>query len=254
MELGEVREPIEQQPLQSISSQRFVRQVTPRRLLGSLLVLGGSTCFVLVLWRLMHRDFPQPNANDLWAIHDLLLVGYAAPFMRQGTKGQRDVQDAAVELAQMLPLLHPHPPCRERIEVALAAGYGRRAGLIAAAETSWGCLPASFSSRSFIHPFLPEAIDNPWKAYVAGNPLLKDPHLLSACRGSGWPRACSFWVSLHAMAYQADALNIGSRFMRITVAILGGGALQCGGCTIHFQLLHKFVLAPGLVKDFGGTY
>jgi hypothetical protein len=100
--------------------------------------------------------------------------------------------------------------------------------------------------------FVPEMIDNdklgdPLGANAARDPKLKDTSILGACRKSGWHRTCSFWVSLHVMAYRADALGIGSRFFQSAVNVLASGATMCGGCTLHLQALHTDIL--GSIHD-----
>jgi len=63
----------------------------------------------------------------------------------------------------------------------------------------------------------------------ARDPFLREPRLLTACRGSHWPRTCSYWASMHSMAYRADALGLGARFLPALLAVLAGGATMCGG-------------------------
>jgi len=193
--------------------------------------------------------------NDLWAIHDLLLVGAGAVFMKGDSEGKRQIEQHAFDLANLLPQLHPHQPCRGEVATALLGEEDKRRGLIAAAEAAWACLPARFSDESFINAFTAAGIGNDGVAFSARNPKPRNADLLCACRGSGWPRACSYWASLHTMAYRADVLNLGKDFIQSVVPLIAGGALQCGSCTEHFRMLMPgSVLGTALQRDFGNVY
>ncbi|CAK0847400.1 unnamed protein product [Prorocentrum cordatum] len=87
--------------------------------------------------------------NDFWGIHDLLLVGYRAHFMNEGSAGKAAVQAAAVDLAALLPQVHPVPECRAQIGSALAAAAGGRESVVAAAQAAWDCLPGRFGPEAF---------------------------------------------------------------------------------------------------------
>ena len=57
-----------------------------------------------------------------------------------------------------------------------------------------------------------------------------------------WPRACSFWVSMHLMALRADLQPDPSVRLELyghLQNLIAGGALQCGGCTRHFRYLNR---------------
>lgn len=195
--------------------------------------------------------------NDLWAVHDLLLGGYSSFFMQRDTEGHLEVQSHAVELADMLPKLHPHEPCREQIGNAIAGLSDGRQRVEAAANASWSCLPHSFSEASFYTPLKKIMVpsEEPSKEAIdARMPLLKNRSLLGACEGSRWPRTCSFWASLHTMAYRADALQLGKPFIHAVFPLLAGGATMCGGCTEHFRALHQSVLSPAVMRDVGQTF
>lgn len=182
----------------------------------------------------------QITPNDFWAIHDLLLVGYDAYFMKRDSEGQREVQANALELTRLMPQLHPWPPCREQIGAAMAGVDAGAPRVIAAAKAAWRCLPAHYDETSFTTAFVPQALWNPdttkgqgelveGLAEDARDPFLHNPHVLGACRGSHWPRTCSYWASIHNMAYRADALGLSARFMPAIIAVLAGGATMCGG-------------------------
>jgi len=213
--------------------------------LGSV-ALGTEACSEALLENIV--------ANDLWAIHDLLLVGYSAVFLNT-TQSKQEVQGHAYELAKLLPHLHPHKPCRHEIARAMNSAGDERSSVVAAAEAAWACLPAKFSYRSFNNPFTEEGLDDFTKAKSARMPVPKDTDQLCACRGSKWPRACSYWASLHTMAYRADALLRGKEFLRSVVPIIISGALQCGGCTRHFRMLEQEDLfSPAMAEGFGNVY
>jgi len=164
--------------------------------------------------------------DDLWAVHDLLLAGYTAPFMKEGA-GKQEARQSAVKLARLLPQVHPHGPCRARIGAALegwdpVAEPERRAGVTAAAREAWACLPGNFTEASFSTPYTEEAIDSLAKAQWARMPSVKQR--LGACEGSQWPRTCSYWSAMHTMAHRADQLELGAQFLGAVMPILAGGA------------------------------
>ena len=121
--------------------------------------------------------------NDFWAVHDLLMIGYNAYFMRRGTAGQAEVQKATAGLAQLLVAVHPVGLCRQMIASAIGGAGGDRATVVAAAEASWACLPAKFGPASFTAAFTEEALDDEDLAHRARDPKVLDPHsVLGACK------------------------------------------------------------------------
>jgi len=192
------------------------------------------------------------NANDLWAIHDLVLLGYRAPFMKPGSAGLQEVQASAVALADMLPRLHPYAPCRTQIGQALAGVPPGQQRVVRAAEAAWQCLPAQYTPASFDVAFTADGLDvRPGLAGEARDPKVLDPSVLGACAGTHWHRTCSYWVSMHAMAYRADALQLGQQFLHNVLTVLAGGATMCGGCTLHMRELHQPVLSAPVNADLG---
>lgn len=189
-----------------------------------------------------HGDPLSEKANDLWALHDLLLIGYNGIFLNESSPAKREVQDHATSLAKMLPRVHPHKPCRHLI--AEVVGKNKKPNISAVAEAAWACLPANFSAADFDTVFLKES-----DAAAAKMPHPKNPDSLGTCKGSGWPRTCSYWVSLHLMALRADALQLSAEFLHAVVPLLAGGALVCNGCTHHLMALHKPVLSESMRKD-----
>jgi hypothetical protein len=203
------------------------------------------------------------SANDLWGIHDLLLAGYATPFMKAGSNGQNDIRKNVVEFMHMLPEIHPHAECREKIKAALndkpsKSGLNAEASLIvAAADASWDCLPTKFTRQSFNDTIATaDILNNASNAYDARFPALTADaeNSLSTCKGSLWPRTCSFWVSLHAMALRADLHGKGPQFLKSTLSLLAGGATMCGGCTMHFRMLNKEALDKSIFDDAGDIF
>lgn len=190
--------------------------------------------------------------DDLWAVHDLLLLGYKAPFMIEGSAGQLEVRSKAEELASLMSRIHPYEPCRQQIQAAFTGG---RAGIVAASEASWACLPRRFTPEMFTVAFTVEGLDQPplqgGLADKARNPKLLDVTGLSACAATQWPRTCSLWASIHTMAYRADALGLGTQFRHAVLALLAGGATMCGGCTVHLRTLHETVLSSAILQDLG---
>lgn len=192
--------------------------------------------------------------NDLWAIHDLLLAGYAGVFMKPGSTGASQVQNAAAEFARLLPQLHPYEPCRSAIQHASFLATAGRGEVEAAADASWTCLPARFSADSFEKPFTADAIGNATKAAGAKMTRVLNTSHLGTCADSKWPRACSYWVAMHLMAFRADALSLGKEFFQSVIPLISGGATFCGGCTLHFRLLHNPVLTSEMLDDGGDMY
>jgi len=204
-----------------------------------------------------------PNAisgvmpNDFWAVHDLLLLGYDAYFMKEGSEGKLQVQQSALELAGLMQDLHPHAPCRQQIGAAFGAAGGLAGGasaIIAAAAASWACLPAHYDKLTVKTPFLPELLGTSMRAQKTRMSAPLDLNTLGACRDSAWPRTCSFWVSMHAMAYRADALGVSTRFLQAVLPVLAGGVTMCGGCTLHLHLLHRPVLPATVLRDLGAVH
>ena len=73
------------------------------------------------------------TAADLWGIRDLILVGYAAPFVPD----KFDARQSAVSLVYLLPTLHPYAPCRTSFGDLLK-------------HSSCSCAPGSCDCFSFI--------------------------------------------------------------------------------------------------------
>jgi hypothetical protein len=189
--------------------------------------------------------------NDLWGIRDLLLIGYSAPFMKVNTTGARLVQNAALELARLLPKLHPYGPCRKEAASLLAESHSESdlSVIKRAAASAWSCLPANYNESSFIGGFSEDMIGDYAKSFDGRMPQPENTNLLGACDGSLWPRTCSYWSSLHLMAERADASGNSAKFMNAVVPIIAGGALLCEGCTLHFTTLHQDVLPKSIISD-----
>lgn len=185
---------------------------------------------------------------DLWAIHDLLLAGHSAPLMEaphavgtapitgptQVHPGKSLVQAAAVHLAGMLHLLHPVPACRQAI--------GDESSFDGKAAAAWSCLDLSagnFTGAITSDSDSPSDVSNP-----SPSVLLKAK--LGACAESQWPRACSYWVSMHAMAVRAEMIDRGQEYLQSVIRIISGGALYCFGCTSHFMFLNRHLLPAKL--------
>jgi hypothetical protein len=147
------------------------------------------------------------------------------------------VQQGAVALANMLDKIHPVPACRKQL-----AELGPNAALMYKAKATWSCL--GLSASDFDGPITQESDHFADTANT-------DPNFdekLGACKGSNWPRGCSYWTSMHTMALKADAENLSHEFMSAVLRIISGGALYCFGCTSHWRFLNTNLLPPGL-KD-----
>eukprot|EP00929_Paragymnodinium_shiwhaense_P059720 TRINITY_DN29895_c0_g1_i1.p1 TRINITY_DN29895_c0_g1~~TRINITY_DN29895_c0_g1_i1.p1 ORF type:complete len:328 (-),score=78.22 TRINITY_DN29895_c0_g1_i1:742-1725(-) len=199
---------------------------------------------------------PGPNpwsitANDLWSIHDMILIGYDGVFMKRDSPGWLDVRASAVDLVEMLSELHPLQKCRDQLLRALQQPHHNTDKIAEAARVSLECLPGNFTPDDFSVLFDKSHLGNKSAAEAAKFPELSDEAVsrLGTCKTSRWPRACSYWSSMHLMAYRAEALSMGKRFLKSMVRLISGGALLCGGCTKHFRLLHKDLLGEGFMRD-----
>lgn len=181
----------------------------------------------------------EPNEQEFWGIHDLLLGGYQAPFMKEGSGGKAEVQEHAFLLATMVKTLHPVARCREQMQPLTLDGDKQKfcADVAAVALT---CL--NLEANSFKHNF--NTGREPANA------------ILGTCTGSKWPMACSIWISLHAMARLADEESMNSYFVKSVFAVIAGGATECGGCTRHFLWLNSQsgILSPTLLAGTASGY
>lgn len=192
--------------------------------------------------------------NDLWAIHDLVLLGYYGVMLKgeHMAKNTSDAlliaQAAASKISAMLPSIHPVAKCREdlaKVAAETAGSANPASSMERVAETTWTCL--GLSATDFVSPFV--SLSAPW------GQALQDMHSepnstlvqLGDCNGSGWPRACSLWASIHSLALRADTLGLGREFFNATVQVLSGGPLFCVGCTRHVRLLAKPIVPSALL-------
>lgn len=232
-------------------------------LLGLAVVVGALVLANQLLPKTQVRGptLALANANDLWAIHDLLLIGEAAIFMLPASPGRAQVQKSSRNFARLVAVLHPYETCRTRLSEALGPYPGpwatqalERSSVVQAAEVAWGCLPAKFKADKFDTNFSAQALDSWELAKAARNPILKDSSVLGVCRDSAWARTCSYWASLHAMAARADLLSLSGEFLDAVFPILAGGATLCGGCTRHLKAMVGEVLQPSVVSDEGKQF
>lgn len=180
------------------------------------------------------QNSPTPagiSPLDMWAIHDLLLIGHKGPLI-QDDKGRDSVQSAANSLSNMLHDIHPVAACRDAV--------GNAADLASKAQASWSCL--GLTKDNFTGAFTSEKS----KFADAANTAPKFDHMLGACAGSQWPRACSYWASMHAMGVRADVQQKANEYFQDILRIISGGALYCIGCTSHWRLLNKYLLPKDL--------
>jgi len=179
---------------------------------------------------------------DLWGIHDLLMIGHKGPLLENGNVVPKPaakllVETAAESLAGMLHKIHPVASCRQAIALADS--------LQSKAEASWTCL--GLNAQNFSGPFRSE---QDHFANVANTQPLFEAQL-GACKGSQWPRACSYWTSMHAMGVRADmeGAQKAKDYFRDLSHIIAGGALYCFGCTSHFRFLNHHMLPTELQKE-----
>merc|ERR1719210_1232272 len=131
--------------------------------------------------------------------------------MTPDTEGAELAKQSTLEFAKMLPKLHPYPPCRDTLKeiMQVMQGQPRQQVVITAAKACWECLPGpsgtGFHSSDFTTAFQQTALWTKTHTIVgsyqqglaedARDPFLNDPSILGACKGSHWPRTCSYWVS-----------------------------------------------------------
>eukprot|EP00658_Telonema_sp_P-2_P079220 TRINITY_DN7599_c0_g1_i2.p1 TRINITY_DN7599_c0_g1~~TRINITY_DN7599_c0_g1_i2.p1 ORF type:complete len:228 (+),score=60.95 TRINITY_DN7599_c0_g1_i2:242-925(+) len=201
--------------------------------LGSAVVLvaAGVAVVVVLASRLSGDDGSAAiMANDLWGLHDLLLVGFSAVFEANSTGGKSAIQQAALNLTQMLPTLHPVGKCRTALSAIIANRELEGESLVAEmALASWECLPHQYTEGDFSATFSPECVSNVSLAKQAKNPKVLPPAnaQLSSCRHSGWDRTCSYWSAIHTLALQAEANSV--ELLPVLVMVLWGGVTQCSG-------------------------
>jgi hypothetical protein len=181
---------------------------------------------------------PRPSGiveYDLWAIRDLLKVGKRGALLFtddnetvQNHPGVPKVHAAVDALANMLHEIHPVPACRAAIQQATTTD--------AKADAAWSCL--GLTEANFTGAFT----DKNQKAVKASRTEPKFKQLLGACKDSLWPRACSYWTSMHTMAVRAEHAQKGDKFVEAVFPIMAGGALFCYACTSHFVLLNQYLL------------
>eukprot|EP00927_Polykrikos_kofoidii_P005330 TRINITY_DN12110_c0_g2_i1.p1 TRINITY_DN12110_c0_g2~~TRINITY_DN12110_c0_g2_i1.p1 ORF type:complete len:331 (+),score=51.69 TRINITY_DN12110_c0_g2_i1:106-1098(+) len=201
--------------------------------------------------------------NDLHGIHDLLLVGYAGIFVRHrefthaSAKSEAGmiIATAVTRLAKSLLTLHPFHACRTALANAKSGvGNDSKALVVEYASVAWSCLPAHFSSVSFLSDsaFTEAALDDDDLQMDAKNPSLLPAvkAQLGVCKNSLWDRTCSYWSSLHILAARAEAAGpqIASAFLRDTLLAIFGGATMCKGCMRHFRILHAPIIPEAVLQ------
>lgn len=188
------------------------------------LFLGLTLAFYL-LAPVTQATTHQIQPNDLHAVHDLLLVGYAGVFMQTESRGLAQVQQAALNMSILISELHPWAPCRlsDLAEARLGA-------LNQQAKHSWGCLPHKFKETDFTAVFDEQCITNVPMAKAARNPhLVPDAEgAVSACQGSHWDRVCSYWSGIHSTALWAETQHRAA-ILPALLMLFWGGATQCSG-------------------------
>lgn len=172
------------------------------------------------------------SVMDLWAIHDLLLIGNKAPLLEADDAGRPTITAAVNSLAGMLDKIHPVATCRTAVAKATS--------LQGKADASWSCL--GLSAKNFTGPFTSE------KSHFieTANTEPNFGNMLGACAGSNWPRACSYWSSIHSMGVLADLEGKATEYFQAILHIISGGALYCYGCTSHWRFLNKYLLPKDL--------
>jgi len=202
-------------------------------------VVLGLTVMVVVLVIMATRSHTTAtraglNYNDVYALHDLLLVGWSAVFMRNCSSGQTSVRDAVHQVTQLLPSLHPSASCRASLAAqALPPSSSHLDAVAWTARECWSCLPAHFTADDFSAVFDVAAVQDQKLQVAAKNPQIVSESkkaALGTCQASTWARTCSYWTSLHAMAARGEALGLdGTMLLQAMITTMAGGATQCRG-------------------------
>ena len=148
-------EPTDQEPTFSenvppaSSARRHCPAMSRSTMIGSLI---GVSLFVFFIIMIIMGGGKQTSSliiqpNDLYAMHDILLAGYAGVFMKTNSLGKALVQASAWNLTQLLPTLHPYQPCRSRLQ-ALPKQSSQIGSVASVAKALWGCLPYHFSPQA----------------------------------------------------------------------------------------------------------
>lgn len=217
---------------------------------GPIYVSKGGSNPILSYFGWNDRSNVIIRPNDLYGMHDILMTGYAAPFLREGSEGKKIVRRSAIALARQLTVLHPFAKCRDAVrEVSYtpqaAMESSQRAFISRVAEAAWSCLPASYTRADFEHPFVEHALTDTKDAIESRRPSLIRRSAAGTCRHSSWDRTCSVWASIHAASLEAEAqmafsranglppLHVGvdsvGNFLKTVLTLFFGGITQCRG-------------------------
>jgi hypothetical protein len=236
-----VVEPDDQEPSaskESVMAWTLRCRRHPRVLIGATILSISLLTFFIAMIEMAPRDSRSRSithlieANDLYALHDLVLVGYTAVFMKAGSEGQQHVRNSALNLTQALPVLHPYSACRSSLAALDPSSTTRKVDAVAAvADRSWTCLPGRFKPADFNVVFSKDAFDNPTLQNAARNPILNDPSVLGACAASRWMRTCSYWSVIHSIALRSESvlLSRDSVLLLQLLITIAGGVTQCRG-------------------------
>jgi hypothetical protein len=104
----------------------------------------------------------------------------------------------------------------EEYKAANAAAITNRENIWKAVDTNVSSMPG-FSYRPVTYDYRMAKLEDGVRA-TQGN-----------CRTSNWPRTCSYWNSMHMMAYLADHQGIGKELLGALAPIQAGGATMCVG-------------------------
>lgn len=176
---------------------------------------------------------------DLWAIHDLLIVGKKGPLLRPTAGNSHKMEEeAAQHLGDLMCDLHPIAACREAVCKATSVEDK--------AAASWSCL--GLTAADFTEAYTPEEANSKAMQEVdRTTPKFVDK--LGVCKDSQWQRACSYWTSMHVLGLRADLLKKGQDFFNTMVQIISGGVLYCTGCTWHFRFLNQNMLSKEVIAE-----
>lgn len=224
------------QPTRCTKSHPFILYIT---------VLVASSAVLGLLIYLSERTTNSHSkhmilANDLFAAHDVFMVGDIAVFESPGSAGAAAVHASSRKLSQYVLELHPVAACRAAL--SSIQDEGDDVDFMAArGAAAWTCLPEHFTASDFANPFTAAAMRDPAAAHAARFPYFVADSgrtaSLGACQGSKWQRTCSYWSLFHTMALRLEQvfpLETGtglasSKFLPLLITTVAGGLTQCKG-------------------------
>jgi hypothetical protein len=195
--------------------------------------------------RALPADAPEYiQKQDLWGIHDMLLVAWGCTACGTNVNLQNKVQKAVVDFANLLKVLHPLEECRTKLQSIQDCKVGEKTCIDSVANANLECLgatPACNPSDWFCttgQPFSKykaatvdqEGTNAP--NFQAGSfpkayPWIQSGGVCDIGQKTKWGYACSVWVAIHALGLRADAKNLQLPLLTSLAPMIAGNLLNC---------------------------